>query len=116
MPLDPEDVGRLGDIQAYGSRAVRHLGALTQAEFVADEKTYDSVVRCLAIVGEAAWKLTKPFQQSHPEIPWTLISGMRHRLVHDYGGVDNVTVYRVATSSLPTLVKQVEAILAAGTT
>ncbi len=74
------------------------------------------MVRCLVIVGEAAWKLTKSFQQAHPEIPWTLISGMRHRLVHDYGGVDNVTVYRVATSSLPTLVKQVEAILPAETT
>ena len=28
MPLDAADAGRLGDIIAYGERAIRHLGSL----------------------------------------------------------------------------------------
>jgi uncharacterized protein with HEPN domain len=37
---------------------------------------------------------------------------MRHRLVHDYGGVDNTTVYRVLKGDLPSLIAAVRAILA----
>lgn len=110
-PLDLVDAGRLGDIIVYGERAIRHLGGLDQVAFVADEKTYDSAVRCLAVVGEAVFKLPKPFQAAHPTIPWHLIAAMRHRLVHDYGGVDNATVYRVLKNDLPSLIVEVRAIL-----
>ncbi len=112
MPLDPADAGRLGDIIVYGERALRHLGDLDLAKFVADDKTYDSTVRCLAIVGEAAFKLSKPFQATHPTVPWPLIAAMRHRLVHDYGGVDNTTIFRVLKTDLPLLIGNVRAILA----
>ncbi len=110
--LDPSDAGRLGDIIAYGERAIRHLGGFDHAAFVADEKTNDSAVRCLAIVGEAVFKLSQPFQAAHPKVPWPLIAAMRHRLVHDYGGVDNMTVFRVLKSDLPSLIVNVRAILA----
>lgn len=50
-PPDPADAGHLGDMIAYGERAIRHLGGRDQAAFVSDEKTYDSAVRCLAVVG-----------------------------------------------------------------
>lgn len=110
-PLDPADAGRLGDIIAYGERAIRHLGDLDQAAFVADDKTYDSAVRCLAVVGEAAYKMSKSLKDENPTIPWHLIATMRHRLVHDYGGVDHTTVYRVLTSDLPVLVAQIRATL-----
>jgi uncharacterized protein with HEPN domain len=111
-PLDPADVGRLADIVVYGERAIRHLGGLDQPAFEADEKTYDSAVRCLAVVGEAVFKLSKPFQQGHPSVPWHLIAAMRHRLVHDYGGVDNTTIYRVLKGDLPSLIAEVRAMLA----
>ena len=67
-PLDPADVGRLADIVVYGERAIRHLGEFDQTEFEADEKTYDSAVRCIAVVGEAVYKLSNIFQQQnqHP--------------------------------------------------
>lgn len=110
--LEPADVGRLGDIIAYGERAIRHLGGMDQAAFVADEKTYDSAVRCLAVVGEAVFKLSKPCQAAHPMVPWPLIAAMRHRLVHDYGGVDHMTVFRVLNSDLPGLILNVRTILA----
>jgi uncharacterized protein with HEPN domain len=111
-PLDSADAGRLADIVVYGERAIRHLGALNQADFEADEKTYDSAVRCVAVVGEAVYKLSSSFTQQKTNIPWHLIAAMRHRLVHDYGGVDNTTVYRVLKGDLPSLIVEVRAILA----
>ena len=49
---------------------------------------------------------------AHTEIPWPLIAGMRHRLVHDYGRVDYAVVHRVIIEHLPVLVAQLKAIVA----
>jgi len=43
-----------------------------------------AVVKALEIVGEAAGKVSQQFQQSHPQITWQDIVGMRHRRVHGY--------------------------------
>jgi uncharacterized protein with HEPN domain len=112
-PLEPADRGLLGDIIAYGQRAIRHLGSMSADQFATDEKTQDSVVRCLAIVGEAAWKASDTLRRTHPTVPWPLVAGMRHRLVHDYGAVDLRTVYRVICEHLPALIDQAKGIIAA---
>ena len=106
MQPDLEDRGRLEDIIAYGERALRHLGRLSHDEFVANETCYDAVVRCMAVVGEAAWKLSKEFQAAHPATPWLLIATMRHKLVHDYGSIDTTIIYRSAREYLPELIEQ----------
>ena len=35
-------------------------------------------------IGEQAYYLSTPFKEAHADIPWAKISGLRHRLVHDY--------------------------------
>ena len=40
---------------------------------------------------------------AHPEIPWADIIGMRHKVVHDYLGVDEDIVWQVVTEDLPGL-------------
>lgn len=52
-----------------------------------------------------------PIKRSHPQVPWPLIAGMRHRLVHDYGAVDFGTIHRVVSEHLPELLRQVRMIL-----
>ena len=64
------------------------------------------------MVGEAAWKLSDTVKKANTTIPWPLIAGMRHRLVHDYGRTDETVVYQVATVHLPKFMEQVRAILA----
>lgn len=109
--LEEADLSRLVDIVTYGERAVRHLGTLNVESFLADEKTFDSVIRCLSVVGEAAWKLTKATQLAHPDVPWLLIAGMRHRLFHDYGEIDPSTAFKAAKEHLPALLGRVRQIL-----
>jgi uncharacterized protein with HEPN domain len=111
-PLEPPDLGRLGDIIAFGKRALRHLEGQSLQAFQADEKTQDSVVRCLAIVGEAAWKMSPETKAANPEIPWPLVASMRHRLVHDYGAINLATVHKVLIDDLPPLIAKAEAIFA----
>ena len=78
QPPEAADLARLTGIVAYGERALRHLGEMTVERFLADEKTLDSVIRCIQVVGEAAWKVDKSTQLAHPEVPWLQIAGMRH--------------------------------------
>lgn len=47
---------------------------------------------------------------SHPEIRWADIIGMRHKVVHDYLGIDDDIVWQVVTEDLPKLVAALEAL------
>ena len=115
MPLpDTDDLVKLSDIVTYGERALRHLGDMSLEQFLADEKTFDGVIRCIQIVGEAAWKISRAVQVAHPDIPWMQVAGMRHRLVHDYGEVDPSITYRTAMTHLPDLIRRIRLILDQG--
>jgi uncharacterized protein with HEPN domain len=112
MQLDPLDAGRLRDVIAYGEKVRTMVGGLSQQEFQADTKTFFAVCYGIQVVGEAAWKLSDQVKKANTAIPWPLIAGMRHRLVHDYGRTDENVIYQVATVHLPKLLEQVREILA----
>jgi uncharacterized protein with HEPN domain len=61
----------------------------------------DAIIRELQIVGEAAGRVSKQLVTSHPEFPWREITGLRHKLVHDYFVVDLEVVWRTATADIP---------------
>lgn len=56
------------------------------------------------IIGEAGRHVSPEFSSDHPEIPWADIVGMRHKVVHDYLGIDEDIVWQVVTEDLPKLV------------
>ena len=116
MPLEEDDVARLRDVVAYGKKVAAIVVGVSREQFIADSKTFFATCYGIQVVGEAAWKRSDAFKKQQTSIPWTLISSMRHRLVHDYGRTDETIVYQVATTHLPLLIRQVEAILAQGQT
>jgi len=60
------------------------------------------------VIGEAARQVSREFTVTHPEVPWEKIIGMRHKVVHDYLGVDEDIVWQVVTEDLPKLVEALE--------
>ena len=84
-------------------RIERYVEGLDHGTFVRDEKTLDSVVRNLEVIGEAANRLPAEFTQLHSEMPWRRIVGLRHRIVHEYFDVDHDLVWSIITSELPKL-------------
>ena len=62
----------------------------------------------IQIVGEAAGKVSSAVCEQHPEIPWTEITGMRHRLVHNYYEINTDILWRTATQRLPPLIAALE--------
>ena len=69
--------------------------------FVKDDKTVDSVVRNLEIIGEAANRLPRDFKTQHSGIEWPKIIGLRHRIVHDYFNIDVEMVWEIIQRDLP---------------
>lgn len=71
-----------------------------------------SIVRLLEIIGEAASKLSKGFQNRHPQIPWKNIIGMRNRLIHAYFDIEYDYVWKAVTDELPELAAKLQRITA----
>jgi len=97
------DKGRLQDIIEYSDNVTMLIEGYDYDKLVADKRTYYSVMKNIEIVGEAAYMLTKAFKNAHPEIPWKVVQGMRHVLVHDYANVVSATLYDTAINDIPTL-------------
>jgi len=79
--------------------------------FTKDRKTQDAVVRNLEIIGEASGRLPDSFREEYSDIPWTLVRGLRNRIVHAYFGVDLQLIWEVIQDDLPTLRSQLSKLL-----
>jgi uncharacterized protein with HEPN domain len=71
--------------------------------FLQDRKTIDAVTRNLEIIGEAARQLSEEDRAQYPQIPWAQIVGLRHRIVHDYFGIDTELIWEIASKDAPEL-------------
>ena len=56
--------------------------------------------------------MSRETRARHPEVPWNQIAGFRHRVVHDYFGLDLAAVWHIATVELPLLRDQAIGIIA----
>ena len=89
------------DIWEAVEKVESYTANMTAEFFCADAKTVDAVVRNLEIIGEAASRLPEDFKQSHCEITWPKIIGLRHRIVHEYFGVDLGIIWQILEKDLP---------------
>ena len=91
------------DIWEATGKVSRFTKGMTADRFARDQKTTDAVVRNLEIIGEAASRLPASFKGEHAEIEWAKIVGLRHRIVHEYFGVDLQIVWHIIREDLPLL-------------
>lgn len=79
-----------------------------RADFDQDEPLKISLVHLIQIIGEAARRVSNEFCESHPDIPWRAIIGMRNKVVHDYFGVDYDVVWDTVIQELEPLAAKLE--------
>lgn len=76
-----------------------------------DSILYFGFVKQVEIIGEAVYMLTKEFRESHPDIEWDAIEGMRHVLVHGYYEISPDKVWNVIEKDLPILRPKIQDLL-----
>ena len=67
---------------------VEHMRDVSMEELNVNEVLLDSMLFRMIQISENAKRLTDEYKLSHSHIPWSALSGMRNRIVHDYGNVD----------------------------
>jgi uncharacterized protein with HEPN domain len=100
----------LADIHEAIQRIQTYTTGLSYAQFRADEKTQDAVIRNIEILGEAVKHLSLELVAAHGDVEWKGIAGMRDKLVHEYFGVNLDILWDVVTAKLPPLRAQIERI------
>ena len=80
-------------------------------QFLSDKKTQDAVLRNLRILAESTQRISPELKDAHPEIDWRGVSGFRNVLVHDYLGVNLITVWGIIEGPLKELKKKISEVL-----
>ena len=106
-----QDETTLLDIARASRLILTFIEGFDEDAFLEDVKTQSSVLYQLLVVGEAIKRLSRPFRNQHPEIPWSLIAGMRDQLIHAYDLVDWEEVWKTSHTDVPELLKWIEKFL-----
>jgi uncharacterized protein with HEPN domain len=108
--MSPRDLVYVGHMLDMARKAVSKTQSISRETYDADENLRLALIHLIQTVGEAARQVSREFCNNHPEIRWADIVGMRHKVVHDYLGVDEDIVWQVVTADLPKLVASLEAL------
>lgn len=102
--MSPRDLVYVGHMLDMARKAVSKTQGIPREAYDADENLRLALTHLIQIIGEAGRHVSREFCDEHPDVQWADIVGMRHKVVHDYLGVDEDIVWQVVTEDLPRLV------------
>ena len=103
----------LGHMQQAATDACAFVEGLDKADFLEDKRTQQAVIMSLIIIGEAVTKVMDryaEFAQSHGQVPWRNMRGMRNRIAHGYFDINLDVVWDTVQTALPELLQQLLAV------
>jgi uncharacterized protein with HEPN domain len=90
--------------------SVELIHGISRADLDTNRVLSLALVRLLEIVGEAASRVTPVTRQQTPNIPWSQIVSLRHRLIHGYDAINMDILWKILTDDLPLLIAQLQRI------
>jgi uncharacterized protein with HEPN domain len=108
MSRDPES---LIDILTAIRRILRYTEGISRNDLENNDEKISAVLYQITILGEATKRLSLPFRQQHPEIPWREMAGMRDVIVHEYDQLDFEIIWDVIHNKLPALLPLIDPLL-----
>ena len=71
--------------------------------FKRDSVYKDATALCVLQIGELTTHLTEDFKQTYTGMPWTQIKALRNMVAHNYGKIDDESLWETITSDIPKL-------------
>lgn len=106
------DRQRIQKIYEYAEKLNNYINEheITKEKLLGDIGLQWLVTTPLYNIGEHVYYLSDEYKEKHGEIVWAMISGLRHRLVHDYEGTNWNIIADVVFDELPQLIEQLKRI------
>ena len=92
-------------------KVFRYTEGMSFQDFLGDDRTVDAVVRNFEIIGEAANRIDEATVERFPEVNWRRIIALRHRIAHDYFGINYTVLWEIREKNLRDLQRQIESII-----
>lgn len=89
------------------SKQIEERG-ITPEQLLQDAYTQWAVTTPLYQIGEQVYQLTPELKQQHPDIPWNVVSGLRHRLVHNYEGTNWTIIVEIVFHEMDIFIEQLK--------
>lgn len=84
---------------------------ITKEQLLNDEFLQWAVTTPLYNIGEQVSHLSGELKKRYPELAWSKVAGLRHRLVHDYDGINWTIIVEIIFGEMSLFIKDVEKIL-----
>ena len=69
-----------------------------------DKLAFYGLAKMVEIIGEASYKLTHEFKETHPQLPWVAMEGMRHIMVHGYYAISPERLWATIVNDIPEMI------------
>ncbi len=106
------DKQRLAKIIEYADKLGNYIVTeeIDRKRLLEDYTAQWTVTTPLYNIGEHVYNLSDELKAANDTIPWSMISGMRHRLVHDYEGTNWSIIVEVIFDDLPPFIDDIKKI------
>ncbi|EDX76295.1 conserved hypothetical protein [Coleofasciculus chthonoplastes PCC 7420] len=105
------DEAALLDIHNAAQRILIFATGVTKANLATNEEKQSAILYQVIVVGEATKRLSPDFRNTHPDIPWKDMAGMRDILAHQYDRVNLDTLWDLIQHDIPELVELIAPLL-----
>ena len=104
------DEQRIEKILYYATRLQKYISEknITKEKILNEVELQWLVTTPLYNIGEYVYNLSKEYKSEHKNVEWNMISGLRHRLVHDYDGKNWNIIVEVVFEELPIFIEQIK--------
>lgn len=105
------DPGRLAHMLDAANKIVSEIPRQSLETIQNDPLVFYGLVKLVEIIGEASYKISHEFKNSHPQLPWRQIEGMRHVLVHGYYTVNPEMLWDTIRFDIPGIIPVIKELL-----
>lgn len=106
-----EDQVRLRHMLDAALEIQQYVQSATRGDLDRDPKLVHSLVHLFEIIGEAANQVSDDLRENAPDIPWSVMIGMRNRLIHAYFDIDLDVVWSTSTGDIPLLITELKELI-----
>ena len=84
---------------------------VTPEQLLKDSFIQWAVTTPLYNIGEQVYQLSPEFRRQYPDIPWSVVSGLRHRLVHNYEGINWSIIVEIVFREMNDFINEIKEIV-----